>query len=96
MASATITAPARQAARRAGFGLATATFVLVSNMIGTGVLTTSGFTVYFIGSNQLSGLLVLPGRDRPLDRRRLLRAAGRLGNFTPAHRRRRARFIPVV
>ena len=36
-----------------GFGLATATFVVVSSMIGTGVLTTSGFTVYFVGSNQL-------------------------------------------
>jgi basic amino acid/polyamine antiporter, APA family len=35
------------------FGLATATFVVVSSMIGTGVLTTSGFTVYFVGSNQL-------------------------------------------
>jgi len=33
--------------------LATATFVVVSSMIGTGVLTTSGFTVYFVGSNQL-------------------------------------------
>ena len=36
-----------------GFGLATATFVVVSSMIGTGVLTTSGFTVFFVGSNQL-------------------------------------------
>jgi APA family basic amino acid/polyamine antiporter len=35
------------------FGLATAIFVVVSSMIGTGVLTTSGFTVYFVGSNQL-------------------------------------------
>src|SRR4051794_30142252 len=36
-----------------GFGLATATFVVVASMIGTGVLTTSGFTVYFVGSNQV-------------------------------------------
>jgi basic amino acid/polyamine antiporter, APA family len=35
------------------FGLATATFVVVSSMIGNGVVTTSGFTVYFVGSNQL-------------------------------------------
>ncbi len=36
-----------------GFGLATATFVVVSSMIGTGVLTTSGYTVKVVGSNQL-------------------------------------------
>src|SRR5437660_11129017 len=36
-----------------GFGLTTAVFVVTSSMIGTGVLTTSGFTVYFVGSNQL-------------------------------------------
>lgn len=35
------------------FGLATTTFLVVSGMIGTGVLTTSGFTVYAVGSNQL-------------------------------------------
>ncbi|QEH34741.1 Serine/threonine exchanger SteT [Aquisphaera giovannonii] len=35
------------------FGLATATFVVVSSMIGTGVLTTSGFTTFFVGSNQV-------------------------------------------
>lgn len=35
------------------FGLATATFLVVSGMIGTGVLTTSGFTVFIVGSNQL-------------------------------------------
>ncbi|MDB5347741.1 MAG: amino acid transporter [Schlesneria sp.] len=39
------------------FGLMTATFVVVSSTIGTGVLTTSGFTVYLVGSNQL--MLVL-------------------------------------
>jgi APA family basic amino acid/polyamine antiporter len=38
--------------RTGGFGLATATFVVVSSMIGTGVLTTSGFTTFFVGSNQ--------------------------------------------
>jgi|688.fasta_scaffold76703_3 APA family basic amino acid/polyamine antiporter len=37
----------------ARFGLATAVFVVVSSMIGTGVLTTSGFTVFSTGSNQL-------------------------------------------
>ncbi len=36
-----------------GFGLATATFVIVSSMIGVGVLTTSGHTVLKLGSNQL-------------------------------------------
>lgn len=57
--------PAREGPR---FGLATATFVVVSSMIGTGVLTTSGFTVYEVGSNQLmlilwviGGLLALCG-----------------------------------
>jgi APA family basic amino acid/polyamine antiporter len=33
------------------FGLATATFVVVSSMVGTGVLTTSGYTVNAVGSN---------------------------------------------
>src|SRR3954462_13401320 len=37
----------------AGFGPATATFVVVSSMVGTGVLTTSGYTMYLVGSNQL-------------------------------------------
>ena len=40
-----------------GFGIATATFVVVASMVGVGVLTTSGFTVFFVGSNQL--MLVL-------------------------------------
>jgi APA family basic amino acid/polyamine antiporter len=54
MESATKTTPAPEAPRGGPrFGLATATFVVVSSMIGTGVLTTSGFTVYFVGSNQL-------------------------------------------
>ncbi len=38
---------------KAGFGLTTATFVIVSSMIGVGVLTTSGHTVAKLGSNQL-------------------------------------------
>jgi basic amino acid/polyamine antiporter, APA family len=50
--------PAEKAPR---FGLATATFVVISSMIGTGVLTTSGFTVYFVGSNQLMLLLWFVG-----------------------------------
>jgi basic amino acid/polyamine antiporter, APA family len=47
---------------KAGFGLATATFVIVSSMIGVGVLTTSGHTVAKLGSNQLMlGLWVIGG-----------------------------------
>jgi basic amino acid/polyamine antiporter, APA family len=42
-------------------GLATATFVVISSMVGTGVLTTSGYTVCFVGSNQLMLLLWLLG-----------------------------------
>ena len=49
--------PAGPPAKGPGFGLATATFVVVSSMIGTGVLTTSGFTVFFVGSNQLMLIL---------------------------------------
>jgi len=37
----------------AGFGTATATFVVVSSMVGVGVLTTSGLTVVEVGSNAL-------------------------------------------
>jgi APA family basic amino acid/polyamine antiporter len=45
-----------------GFGFATATFVIVASMVGTGVLTTSGYTVYNVGSNQLMlGLWVVGG-----------------------------------
>lgn len=44
-----------------GFGLATATSVVISSMVGTGVLTTSGFTVYFTGSNQLMLILWVVG-----------------------------------
>ena len=46
----------------AAFGLATATFVIVASMVGVGVLTTSGYTVYFVGSNGfMLGLWVLGG-----------------------------------
>src|SRR6478609_1215856 len=45
----------------ADFGLGTATFVVVASMIGVGVLTTSGFTVFFVGSNQLMLLLWVLG-----------------------------------
>lgn len=37
----------------AGFGTSTAVFVVVSSMVGVGVLTTSGFTVAAVGSNQV-------------------------------------------
>ena len=43
------------------FGPATATFLVVSSMIGTGVLTTSGFTVAAVGSNQLMLALWVAG-----------------------------------
>jgi APA family basic amino acid/polyamine antiporter len=46
----------------AEFGLATAMFVIVASMVGVGVLTTSGYTVYHVGSNQLMlALWVLGG-----------------------------------
>lgn len=45
----------------AGFGLATATFVVVASMVGVGVLTTSGFTVQATGSNQLMVALWVVG-----------------------------------
>jgi APA family basic amino acid/polyamine antiporter len=43
------------------FGLATAVFVVISSMIGTGVLTTSGFTVAHVGSNELMLVLWVVG-----------------------------------
>ena len=62
MVSATETTMAREMLREGPrFGLLTATFVVVSSMIGTGVLTTSGFTVYFVGSNQLMLVLWVVG-----------------------------------
>jgi APA family basic amino acid/polyamine antiporter len=42
----------QQDAMPAEFGLAMATFVVVASMVGTGVLTTSGYTVASVGSNQ--------------------------------------------
>ncbi len=46
----------------AEFGLPTAIFIIVASMVGVGVLTTSGFTVYFVGSNELMlGLWVVGG-----------------------------------
>ncbi len=36
----------------AEFGLATATFVVIAGMVGAGILTTSGYTVAAVGSNQ--------------------------------------------
>jgi APA family basic amino acid/polyamine antiporter len=44
------------------FGVFTATFVVISSMVGSGVLTTSGFTVYNVHSNGLMlGLWVVGG-----------------------------------
>ena len=45
----------------ADFGFATATFIVVAGMVGTGVLTTSGFTVLAVGSNQWMLLLWILG-----------------------------------
>ncbi len=64
MVSATETIPAHDVPPKGPrFGLMTATFVVVSSMIGTGVLTTSGFTVYAVGSNQLMLVLWVVGGD---------------------------------
>ena len=53
--------PAAGATSPPRFGLATAVFVVVSSMVGTGVLTTSGFSMYFLGSNQLMLILWVLG-----------------------------------
>jgi basic amino acid/polyamine antiporter, APA family len=45
----------------ADFGFATATFIVVAGMVGTGVLTTSGYTVLAVGSNQWMLLLWILG-----------------------------------
>src|SRR5262245_51598136 len=46
----------------AEFGLAMAMFVVLASMIGVGVLTTSGYTVALVGSNQfMLGLWVVGG-----------------------------------
>jgi APA family basic amino acid/polyamine antiporter len=47
--------------RGPAFGLATATFVVISSMVGTGVLTTSGYTVLSAGSNQWMLILWVVG-----------------------------------
>jgi basic amino acid/polyamine antiporter, APA family len=36
----------------ADFGFGTATFIVIAGMVGTGILTTSGFTILDVGSNQ--------------------------------------------
>lgn len=45
----------------AEFGLSTATFVVVASMVGVGILTTSGLTVYHTQSNQLMLVLWVVG-----------------------------------
>ena len=45
----------------AEFGLAMATFMVVASMVGTGVLTTSGYTVASVGSNEWMLLLWVVG-----------------------------------
>jgi basic amino acid/polyamine antiporter, APA family len=45
----------------AEFGLATATFVVIAGMVGAGILTTSGYTIALVGSNQWMLLLWLLG-----------------------------------
>jgi APA family basic amino acid/polyamine antiporter len=45
----------------AEFGLPTAIFIIVASIVGAGVLTTSGYTVYNVGSNQLMLLLWVIG-----------------------------------
>ena len=45
----------------AEFGLATAIFVVVASMVGVGVLTTSGYTVALVGSNQFMLVLWVVG-----------------------------------
>ena len=45
----------------ADFGFVTATFIVIAGMVGTGILTTSGFTVLDVGSNQWTLLLWVMG-----------------------------------
>ena len=85
-------------AKAPGFGLATATFVVVSSMVGTGVLTTSGYTVALVGSNQLmltlwvvGGVLALCGA---LTLCELSAALPRSGAITSSSPRRTARWRP--
>ena len=53
--------PETKGAMPAEFGLAMATFVVVASMVGTGVLTTSGYTVATVGSNQWMLILWVVG-----------------------------------
>ncbi len=53
--------PATGPAPPAAFGLATATFVVVASMVGSGVLTTSGYTTLSVDSNALMLLLWVVG-----------------------------------
>ena len=43
------------------YGTAMAAYVVISSMVGVGVLTTSGYTVALVGSNQLMLALWLVG-----------------------------------
>ncbi len=52
---------AGQGAMPAEFGLAMATFMVVASMVGTGVLTTSGYTIATVKSNQWMLLLWVIG-----------------------------------
>jgi APA family basic amino acid/polyamine antiporter len=52
--------PSKQA-MPAEFGMATATFVVIASMVGVGVLTTSGYTVALVKSNQWMLLLWVLG-----------------------------------
>ncbi len=45
----------------AEFGLATATFVVIAGMVGAGILTTAGYTIALVGSNQWMLLLWVLG-----------------------------------
>ena len=44
-----------------GYGLTTSVFVVFASMVGTGILTTSGFTVASVGSHQWAWLLWIIG-----------------------------------
>ena len=66
-----------------GFGQRMATYVVVSSMVGVGVLTTSGYTVVAIGSNQIMLWLWLIGGViafvRRFDHSRVVRRTPRIG-----------------
>ena len=56
-----MTAEPQAADDKTGFGLSTATFIVIASMVGTGILTTSGFTVVSVGSHQWAMLLWVVG-----------------------------------